>query len=29
LEKVVEMTAEYWRRKEDAEFEQAFAALEC
>ena len=29
LEKVVEMTAEYLRRKEDAEFEKAFAELEC
>jgi hypothetical protein len=29
LERVVEMTAEYCRRKEDAEFEKAFAALEC
>src|SRR5437764_8265954 len=29
LEKVVTMTAEYCRRKEDAEFEQAFAELEC
>ena len=26
LERVVEMTADYLRRKEDAEFEQAFAA---
>lgn len=27
LEKVVEMTADYWRRKEDAKFEEAFAEL--
>ena len=26
LERVVEMTADYMRRKEDAEFEKAFAA---
>ena len=26
LERVVEMTADYMRRKEDAEFERAFAA---
>jgi hypothetical protein len=26
LERVVEMTAEYVRKKEDAEFEKAFAA---
>ena len=25
----VEMTADYIRRKEDAKFEEAFAALEC
>lgn len=29
LERVVEMTADYMRRKEDAKFEQAFAELEC
>ena len=29
LEDVVEMTAEYMRRKEDAKFEGAFAKLEC
>jgi IS1 family transposase len=29
LERVVEMTAEYCRRKEDAKFEKAFAELEC
>jgi hypothetical protein len=29
LERVVEMAADYLRRKEDAEFEKAFAALEC
>jgi IS1 family transposase len=29
LEKVVEMTTDYWRRKEDAKFEDAFAKLEC
>lgn len=29
LEQVVEMTAAYMRRKEDAEFEDAFAKLEC
>ena len=29
LERVVEMTAEYCRRKEDAKFEAAFAELEC
>ena len=29
LEQVVEMTAEYLRRKEDAKFEEAFAKLEC
>lgn len=29
LERVVEMTAAYWRAKEDAEFEKAFAELEC
>jgi hypothetical protein len=28
LERVVEMTADYWRKKEDAEFEAAFAAVE-
>ena len=28
LERVVEMTAEYCRRKEDAKFEEAFAELE-
>jgi hypothetical protein len=27
LERVVEMTADYMRRKEDAKFEEAFAAL--
>jgi hypothetical protein len=27
LEQVVEMTADYWRQKEDAKFEDAFAAL--
>ena len=27
LENVVEMTADYWRRKEDAKFEDAFAKL--
>ena len=27
LERVVEMTADYLRRKEDAEFEEAFAKL--
>jgi hypothetical protein len=25
LEQVAEMTADYWRQKEEAEFEQAFA----
>jgi hypothetical protein len=29
LEKVVEMTADYLRRKEDAKFETAFAELAC
>jgi hypothetical protein len=29
LERVVEMTAEYCRRKEDAKFEAAFTELEC
>jgi IS1 family transposase len=29
LEQVVEMTADYLRRKEDAKFEAAFAELEC
>jgi hypothetical protein len=29
LEKVVELTEEYLRRKEDAQFEEAFAELEC
>jgi hypothetical protein len=29
LERAVEMTAEYLRRKEDAKFEDAFAKLEC
>jgi hypothetical protein len=29
LERVVEMTAEYIHRKEDAKFEEAFAELEC
>ena len=29
LEQVVEMTAAYMRRKEDAKFEKAFAELEC
>ncbi len=29
LERVVEMTADYCRRKEDAKFEAAFAELEC
>lgn len=29
LERVVEMTADYWRRKDDAQFEAAFAELEC
>lgn len=29
LVRVVEMTADYMRRKEDAKFEQAFAELEC
>src|ERR1700682_5745256 len=29
LERVVEMTAAYMRRKEDAKFEKAFAKLEC
>ena len=29
LENVVEMTAEHFRRNEDAEFEKAFAQLEC
>jgi hypothetical protein len=29
LEDAVEMTADYFRRKEDAKFEEAFAALEC
>ena len=29
LERVVEMTADFWRRKEDAKFEDAFAELEC
>ena len=28
LEQVVEMTADYLRRKEDAKFEEAFAKLE-
>jgi IS1 family transposase len=28
LEKVVEMTADYWRKKEDAKFEDAFAKIE-
>lgn len=28
LEQVVKMTADYWRRKEDAQFEAAFAELE-
>ena len=27
LEQVVEMTADYWRQKEDAKFEDAFAKL--
>jgi len=26
---VVEMTVDYWRQKEDAKFEEAFAKLEC
>lgn len=29
LERVVEMTAEHLKRKEDAKFEDAFAKLEC
>jgi IS1 family transposase len=29
LERVVEMTAEFCRRKEDAKFEEAFAEMEC
>jgi hypothetical protein len=29
LEKVMDMTAEYIRRKEDAEFEKAFAEIAC
>jgi hypothetical protein len=29
LEDVVEMTAEYLRRKEDAKFEEGFARREC
>lgn len=29
LERVVEMTVAYMRRKEDAKFEEAFAELEC
>lgn len=29
LKRVVEMTADYMRRKEDAQFEAAFAELEC
>jgi hypothetical protein len=29
LEQVVEMTANYLRNKEDAEFEKAFAEIEC
>ena len=28
-EQVVEMTVDYWRQKEDAKFEEAFAKLEC
>jgi hypothetical protein len=28
-EQVVEMTVNYWRQKEDAKFEEAFAKLEC
>jgi hypothetical protein len=28
LEQVVEMTADYWRQKEDAKFEEAFAKFE-
>jgi hypothetical protein len=27
LERVVEMTADYWRQKQDAEFEKAFASI--
>jgi predicted TIM-barrel enzyme len=27
LERAVEMTADYWRQKEDAKFEEAFAEL--
>jgi len=29
LERVVEMTEAFMRQKEDAEFEKAFAELEC
>jgi len=29
LEQVVEMTADYWRQKEDAKFEEEFAKLDC
>jgi IS1 family transposase len=29
LERVVEMTADCWRQKEDAKFEDAFAEIEC
>jgi hypothetical protein len=29
LERVVEMTEDYFRCKEDAKFEEAFAELEC
>ena len=29
LEKVVEMTADHWRQKDDAKFEEAFAKLAC